>query len=76
METIIIDTQSPEAKAFYEYSQSLSFVKAQKKKELSEKEVEEISLETGKEINRSMTNRFLMERLLNKYTKDNDSNNG
>lgn len=74
METIIIDTKSKEAKAFYQYSKSLSFVKTQEKKELSDEEVEGISLEIGKQINRAITNRFLMERFL-KHTKDNDSNN-
>lgn len=76
METIMVDTKSKEAQAFYQFSKTLPFVKVEdKKRELSDEEVEEIALELGKQVNRGITNRFLMEYLRDKHTKKNDSHN-
>lgn len=61
-----IDTKSPEAKAFYQYSKTLSFVKTQRKGELSDEEVEKLTQEMGDISNANMTNKFLLNRLKRK----------
>lgn len=77
MEVIFkVDIESPEAKAFYQFSKTLPFVKVEnEKRELSDEEVEKIAVELGREVNRSMTNRFLINRLKKRY-QQNDSHNG